>query len=67
MEKYRLTLKTKAFGKYDEETKHLETFKADQRFECGSLDQLVGLLQFMVEASENELDLTIARWEGKDD
>ena len=63
---YRLTLKSTAIGRYDTETGHLDRYEAEQRFDCESLNQLCGLLEFMIATSENELDLTIARREDDD-
>ena len=64
---YRLTLKVKAFGKFDDETGRYEKYDADQRFDCQTLQQLTGLLEFMVQTSDDQLDLTICRREDRDD
>jgi len=64
---YKLTLKKSTLGTFNEKTQRYNRITVDTPFMCESLDQLVGLLQFMVATSENELDLTIARWEEDDD
>ena len=64
---YRLTLKTRAFGKFDEETKRYEKYDAEQHFDCNTLQQLTGLVEFMVSTSNDILELTISRMEETDD
>ena len=63
---YRLTVKSMAYGRYDKETGTINKLEAEQRFDCESLQQLTGLLEFMIATSENELDLRIARREDDD-
>ena len=63
---YRLTLKTRAYGRLDKETGKIERFEAEQRFDCETVQQLTGLLEFMIATSEDELDLRIARRESDD-
>lgn len=64
---YRLRLKSTAYGSYNEEKQKLDTYSTESRFDCGSLDQLMGLLQFMVATSDKELQLTISRMEEDND
>ena len=63
---YRLTVKSMAYGRYDKETGTINKLEAEQHFNCESLQQLTGLLEFMIATSENELDLRIARREDDD-
>jgi len=67
MANYTLTIKKKTFGRYNEKTERYDITTVETPFKCESLDQLVGLLQFMVATSEDELDLTIARMEDDND
>ena len=60
---YRLTLKSMAYGTYDKETGRIEKYEAEKRFDCATVQQLTGMLEFMIATSENELELTIARRE----
>ena len=62
-----MTLKNTAVGRYDQETGHLDKYEARQYFDCETLNQLCGLLEFMIATSETELDMTIARRDEKDD
>ena len=61
---YRLTIKTMAYGRYDKETGTINKLEAEQNFDCESLQQLTGLLEFMIATSEDMLDLRIARRDG---
>ena len=63
---YRLTLKGKKLY-WPEDSSTYETIETEQHFDCGSVDQLVGLLQFMVATSDKELDIVIARRDDTDD
>ena len=63
---YRLTVKSMAYGRYDKETGTINKLEAEKHFNCETLGQLTGLLEFMISTSENELDLTIARREDDD-
>ena len=64
---FRLTLKTTAFGDFNEETKLFEKHNATQSFDCSTLQQLSGLLEFMVATCSDVLELTISRMEETDD
>lgn len=57
---YRLILKNKALH-YVEESGRYEYVDTEYRFECESLEQLVGLLQFMVLTSDKPLDFSISK------
>ena len=61
MAKYKLTLKKKVYGIYNEDTRKYDVTYADIQFNCDTADQLVGLLEFMVNTSDDALDLTIGR------
>ena len=63
---FRLTLKNEALVWNDEKSTY-DRLKMSQRFDCENLQQLTGLLEFMVQTSEDELDLTIARREDDND
>ena len=63
---YRLTLKQTALGRYDKETGKLERYETEKQFDCETVQQLTGLLEFMIATSEDALDLRIAR-RGADD
>ena len=64
---YKLILKNTVFTGFNEKTKQFTSKSADTDFRCKSIDQLIGLLQFMVATCEEELDLRITRWEEDDD
>ena len=60
---YRLTLKCKAFGGFNKETERIDTYDAMQHFDCDTVQQLTGLLEFMIETSDDVLELRIVRRE----
>ena len=64
---YRLTINDQAFGDYNEATQRYNTYAVKRRFTCESVQQLMGLIEFMVVASDNELDLTIGYMEDDDE
>ena len=64
---YRLTLKNTALGRFNEETQRIDRYEAEQNFDCESLQQLTGLVEFMVATSDDVLDLKISRRDEKDD
>ena len=64
---FKLTIKKTTLGSFNEETQRYNRITSETSFLCESLDQLVGLLQFMVATSEDELNLTISRREDNDD
>ena len=59
---YRLTIKDKKLHWRDDSSTY-DTIETEHHYDCGSIDQLIGLLQFMVATSEKELDCVIARRE----
>lgn len=63
---YRLTLNSKAYGKFDDERRRYETYDAETTFDCQTVQQLTGLLEFMIATSTNVLDLRISRREDDD-
>ena len=64
---YRLTLKNTALGRFNDETQRIDRYEAEQNFDCESLQQLTGLVEFMVATSYDVLDLKISRRDEKDD
>ena len=64
---YRLQLKNVALGNYNEETKRYERIETSQVFNCESLPQLTGLIEFMAKTSRDELEITISRMEDNDE
>ena len=63
---FRLTLYNEALS-WNEENKNYDKLKTYQRFDCGTLQQLTGLVEFMVATSSDQLELTISRMEDDND
>ena len=62
---YKLTLKTRTLGEYSTEANRYNVYDATTTFDCESVQQLTGLLEFMVSTSRSDLDLTISREEAE--
>ena len=63
---YRLTVRDKKLHWLDDSSTY-NTIETEHHYNCESIEQLTGLLQFMVATSDNELDCTIARKEVPED
>lgn len=61
---YRLTIKGKKL-QWHEST--YDTINTENHYNCDTIMQLMGLLEFLVQTSENEIDCTIARKEDDDE
>lgn len=63
---FRLTIKDKRLHWIDSGRTY-DTIETEHHYNCGSIEQLMGLLQFMVATSEKELDCTISILEEGDE